>query len=306
MIITRTPLSIKVLGFFTDHKNWYEENGGSTLGICIDKYVYVFGRKLNSYEKENLSECKYIDLTKKYLNSIKINADDITINYLCDLPINSGLCFKQALIVGILKTILSLKKVYFSNKQLSLVCNEILEKHLKENVFASDSFFCTNGGLNYLKIDKLGNVLSSSIKLNHDEIKTLINRIGLFYLGDFNTNYEIPTKQKSKEIWSIFKHCEDGILNLSNNLDIITLIKNISNSTKIKNASFSCDKNQIHEDFLNKCIFSKLTGYDIDHDGKFGLIYNINEIGNDLKLLNSFNKINFSLDFFGSSVILCE
>jgi len=307
MIITRTPLSIKILGFFTDHKNWYEENSGSTIGLCLNKYVYVLGRFFNNYEKKQEDNCEYIKAVKAYLKIIKISSEDINIEYFCDLPNNSGLCFKQSLIIGILKTILCLKKIYFSNKQLSLTCNDIIINYLKEECFISDSFFCTNGGLNYSKIDKFGNVLLAAIKVNKDQIQALINRIGLFYLGDFQIKHEIPNKQKNKEIWSIFKHCDDGISNLCNQIDIKSLINNISYSAKIKNTSFILQKDSIHDEFANKCTFSKVSTYDIDSDGKFGLIYNSDEIkSNNLNLLNCFNKIDFSLDFFGSSIILCE
>ena len=41
MIITRTPLRIRLAGGGTDFPDYFRREGGAVLSMAIDKYVYV-------------------------------------------------------------------------------------------------------------------------------------------------------------------------------------------------------------------------------------------------------------------------
>ena len=46
MIITRTPFRISLFGGGTDYPAWYQENGGSVIGMAINRYCYISIREL--------------------------------------------------------------------------------------------------------------------------------------------------------------------------------------------------------------------------------------------------------------------
>ena len=46
MIVSRTPFRISLFGGGSDYPTWYLENGGSVLGMAIDKYCRISVRHL--------------------------------------------------------------------------------------------------------------------------------------------------------------------------------------------------------------------------------------------------------------------
>ena len=104
MIISRTPYRISLLGGGTDYPSWYETHGGAVLGTTIDKYCYIFVRKLPPFfSHKHRVVYSQIELVRDHRELVHpaVRAalmefssecpDGIEIQHMGDLPARSGL-----------------------------------------------------------------------------------------------------------------------------------------------------------------------------------------------------------------------
>ncbi len=135
MIISRTPHRISFFGGGTDYPAYYNEYGGKTLGVAINKYSYLNVRKLPPFfmhkhrivysKQENV--CNINDIqhpsvreTLKYFNvdyGLSIHHDG-------DIPARSGMGSSSAFTVGLVNSLNALEgsllKVNLLKKQYIL------------------------------------------------------------------------------------------------------------------------------------------------------------------------------------------
>ena len=131
MIITKTPFRISFFGGGTDYPEWYKKYGGEVISTTIDKYVYISVRKQPHffdhkfrivYSKDEkvktLNEIKHKPV-REILKYLKIN-NGLQIHCDTDLPARSGVGSSSAFVVGLLHTLLKIKKKKLIKKFLLL------------------------------------------------------------------------------------------------------------------------------------------------------------------------------------------
>ena len=142
MIISKTPYRISFFGGGSDYPNFYKKYGGSVLSATIDKHIYITARFLPKFfkhkyrivwskieEVESISQIKH-PVVNKLLKYLKIN-EGLEIHYDGDLPAGSGIGSSSCFTVGLMNTLLNLKKINLSKKYYERGCR----------ITGSNSFF---------------------------------------------------------------------------------------------------------------------------------------------------------------------
>lgn len=308
MIITKTPLKISFIGSYTDHPDWYLKNGCMVIGASINKYVYVIARVNKIIEPSN---CKITNYVIEYLKNKKINCDNIVLHHFSDMPCNFDFGYNTSLVIGILKAIYSINNIYKTNHELSIECNEIFKIN---NLFClhADSFLSSYGGFNVIKFDRDNSVLRIPLNACEEVIDYFKNNLSIYNLQnsnqetlfDFDEIKKVIESKKDKELWIIKKMSEDSVdFFMSNRYKDI--IMNIAKTFSIKESCFYKTNKYYSSDFSSKCIFSKVSAFDISsHNGYgCGIVYSTDSRKN-FKLLECFNKIDLEFEFYGSHIIL--
>ena len=308
MIITKTPLKISFIGSYTDHPDWYLKNGCVVIGASINKYVYVIAR-INKFVES--SHCRITNYVIEYLKSKKINCDNVVLHHFSDMPCNFDFGYNTSLVIGILKAVYSIKNIYKTNHELSIECNEIFKTN---NLFClyADSFLCSYGGFNAIKFDKDDSVLRIPLNTYEEVVSSLKNNLSVYYLQnsneetlfDFDEIKKVIESKKDKELWITKKMSED-CMDFFMSGRYKDIIMNIEKAFSIKESCFYKTNKHYSSDFSSKCIFSKVSAFDISsHNGYgCGIVYSIGGVKN-LKLLECFNKVDVEFEFQGSHIIL--
>ena len=127
MIISKTPYRLSFFGGGTDYPAWFKKNKGAVLSVTIDKYIYILLNAKSSFFHQD-----YRIVYRKTENKKKIQLIDhpsvrecfrhfdlkggIEMNYMGDLPSQSGMGSSSAFTVGLLNSIYELKKIKINKK----------------------------------------------------------------------------------------------------------------------------------------------------------------------------------------------
>ena len=113
MIITMTPVRVSFLGGGTDYPEYFEKNGGATLGTSIDKYTYITVSPLTEFFKHSIRVsysktelCATVNdiqhpSVRECLRFMGIEKG-VEINVVSDLPARTGLGSSSSFTVGLL------------------------------------------------------------------------------------------------------------------------------------------------------------------------------------------------------------
>ena len=132
MIISRTPYRISLLGGGTDYPSWYEKHGGAVLGTTIDKYCYIFVRKLPPFfPHKHRVVYSQIELVRDHRELVHPSvraalmeyasefSDGIEVQHMGDLPARSGLGSSSSFTVGLLNALNALRGKMTSPDELA-------------------------------------------------------------------------------------------------------------------------------------------------------------------------------------------
>lgn len=206
MIISRTPHRISFFGGGTDYPAYYNEYGGKTLGVAINKYSYLNVRKLPPFfmhkhrivysKQENV--CNINDIqhpsvreTLKYFNvdyGLSIHHDG-------DIPARSGMGSSSAFTVGLVNSLNALEGRMSSKSELTKKAIYIEQNLIKENVGSQDQTFAAYGGFNLINFLQNGEISVNPIILNKQRVATFQNNIMLFFSGLSRTASEVVEEQ---------------------------------------------------------------------------------------------------------------
>src|SRR6185437_7003821 len=130
MIVSRTPFRISLFGGGSDYPTWYRENGGSVLGMAIDKYCRISVRHLPPFFEhrhrivysriELVNEIETIEhpAVRAILREMSVR-DGIEIHHDGDLPARSGLGSSSSFTVGLLNALNALKGRHVTRYELA-------------------------------------------------------------------------------------------------------------------------------------------------------------------------------------------
>jgi len=162
IIITKTPFRVSLLGGGTDFPAFFNQHGGATLGMAINKYLYVTANSLTrlfdkrirvSYSKLEMVD-DYSALQHPYVRQIMITHEALhqggflDIHTFSDLPAASGMGSSSAFTVGFLNALYLLNGRFVQPKQLAQEAIHIERVELQEAGGWQDQVFAAYGGFN--------------------------------------------------------------------------------------------------------------------------------------------------------------
>lgn len=190
MILAKAPLRVSFLGGGSDIQHHFEEHGGATVSMAIDKYVYVSVMKTpHRHIKVSYSQQEVVDDVNDIKNDIVRETlkwygieSNIEINTFADIPtIGTGLggssAFTCALIAALDKLLYNKDPNPFDVAELACM---IEIGCCGWNIGEQDQYASAFGGMNFIEYSLTGNRVSR-MNANHvaDKcvlIPTLITR----------------------------------------------------------------------------------------------------------------------------------
>jgi|TARA_B100001093_G_scaffold419026_1_gene410477 D-glycero-alpha-D-manno-heptose-7-phosphate kinase len=322
MLITKTPYRISFFGGGTDYPEWYRKNGGAFLSTTIDKYVYLTVRQLPSFSDSNyrivwskvetVNKIKHIqhNVVREMLNNFKLKTG-MEVHYQGDLPARSGMGSSSSFVVGLMNSLLNIKKKNISKKNLAKKSIYFEQKILNEVVGLQDQISATYGGFNKVDIDKKGNFRIKKIKITN-KIQEFNKNLFLIFTGINRTANEIAgqyvsnLKNKEYEMKEISSQVKEGeSLLLSNRFDDFGHL--LHEGWKLKKSLGKVITNKKIDDLYNFSLKNGALGGKIlgAGGGGFMLLYvPKNKILSLKKKLKKITVIPFNFSKTGSEILL--
>lgn len=206
MIITRTPLRSSFVGGGTDYPEFFRAHGGATLGMSIDKYIYITVSPLTeffdyniriSYSKTEL--CSSVDdiqhpSVRECMRYLGIEGG-VEIVAVSDLPARTGLGSSSSFTVGLLHALHAFKGEMVSRHQLAEEAVFVEQQLIKERVGVQDQYTCAIGGLLNLQFNGEERIDAYPMPVSKERIGALSERLMMFYTGLQRSAHEVLGKQ---------------------------------------------------------------------------------------------------------------
>lgn len=328
MIFCKTPFRISFFGGGTDLPQWYNENGGLTIAMGINKYCYLLIRNLppffpfkyrvryfkNEFCK-NIKDIKHKSIRHALLHYHKKN-NGLEIVHSADLPAQSGLGSSSAFSVSLINSLVRFNsKKILSNYDLALLAIGLEQNILKEAVGSQDQMSCSLGGLNILNFKKTKIKVE---KINHKNlnIKNMLKLSSLYFVG-FPRSAETIEKEKLKNMKKNFDHFKEihqialeakkYFLN-PKKLKINEINRLMVESWELKKSLSKKVSNNHIDNLYNFALANGASSGKILGAGGGGFVFFLSKNENERKKLeisfkNKLTKINFEIDDAGSQII---
>ena len=209
MIITRTPFRIPLGGGGTDLPSYYRKYEGALVTAAINKYMYIninepavsSNVRLN-YSKteevliENISYIKH-DIVRETLKYLKI-VRPLEISSMADLSAGTGMGSSSSYTVGLLQGLNQMIRRHVPLSDLAEEACKIEIDLIGKPIGKQDQYAAAFGGILQMSIDRLGRVIYMPLKLDHEIIYELENRLLMFYTGIQRDANNILKEQSDK------------------------------------------------------------------------------------------------------------
>ena len=209
MVISKTPFRISFFGGGTDYPVWYEKYGGSVLSTTIDKYCYIFTRRVPPFfdykyriryttreEVNDISQIQHPSV-RESLNYLSVN-NPMEMVHTSDLPARTGIGSSSAFTVGFLNSLYALQGKMIPKKQLALDAIHVEQNLIKENVGSQDHTASAFGGLNRIDFGGAEKISVKPIIMNPSRLESLQDHMMLFFTGFSRSASEIAGEQIKK------------------------------------------------------------------------------------------------------------
>ena len=327
MIINKTPLKISLIGGGTDLPVYFREFEGTTIGLSIDKYLYVFLRKANIISDYNYRVLYSQEEISNNIKSIKHpvvrevlkfyqEKSPLEIIYTADLPSKIGLGSSSAFTVGMCKSILEYRKIKKKKLNIAYDAIEIEQNKIGEVVGSQDQVLCSFGGLNKIKFKKNNEIVVSPINIGDKNKKILTESMLLLYTNRrrIAENVEKNKIKNIKENQQLINNLHE-IKKLANQMKLLLEKKNLDLKTIGSLISYSWEEKKklsklITNDEIND-IFQLSIKYGV-YGGKllgaggggfFLLICDPTRKEDLKKKFKNYKILDVSIDNYGSRII---
>lgn len=214
MIISQTPLRISLFGGGTDFPEFYLKEGGCVLTSAIDKYIYVIAKHRYddllrvSYTKtemvSSVDELQH-ELIREALRLSNV-ARGVEIITLGDIPSEgSGLGSSSTVTVGTLHALAALGENKPTNEDLARNACSIERDILHKPIGVQDQYIAAYGGIQFIRFNQDGTNTLERMKVHPETLRTLNDKLLLFYTGTARKAEEILEEQKS----NIYDHMSE-------------------------------------------------------------------------------------------------
>jgi len=263
MVISRTPFRMSFFGGGTDLPQWYKENDGAVISTTIDKYCYVFVKRLLPFLDYNFRVVYTTQELKKTIEEIEHPAVRECIRFMLmkherleivhsgDLPARSGLGSSSSFTVGLLNALYALNGKRISKENLAIQSILVEQNYIKEAVGDQDQIAASFGGFNHITFNKDGFKVN---RLYHNSFnEEFNNHLLLFFTGFTRNAFEVEQQKIDK--------MEEKVSYYNKLSEITKEALTYFNET----ASLKCIGKLLHENWLiKKELCDKVSNKEID------------------------------------------
>ncbi len=209
MIVVRAPFRLPLGGGGTDLPAFYHKHEGFLITAAINKYMYININEpaIINKIKINYSQVETIDVDK--INELKHEIVRETFKYLkiyrpieissmADLSAGTGMGSSSSYTVALLQGLNAMLRRHISVKELAEEACKIEIDLMGKPIGKQDQYASAFGGIIQLDIDRLGNVTVTPLKLDHEIIYEIENRLMMFYTNIERDANEILGEQSRK------------------------------------------------------------------------------------------------------------
>jgi len=318
-------VSFECVGGGSDYPGHYLEHSGRVLSTTIDKYCFIFIRKLSQffehkyrvvYAKTELTNS--IDeiennRVRECLKFLKVN-DPLEICYIGELPARSGSGSSSVFTVGLLNALYCYSGKFPSRKQLSEEAIYLEQEVLKEKVGSQDQTAAAFGGFNYIKFSNNG-IIVSPVIAPQKRINELENHLLLFFTKITRDSSTVISKfvndisSKKMILRNMASMVNDGLQILSSNKDIRQFGELLDEAWQYKKQTSSNISNHYIDYTYDKAKELGAIGGKITGAGSGGMLLLFVESKNQKKVINGLSDLvhtQFKFDYTGTNVIFYE
>ena len=323
MIITKTPYRISFFGGGTDYPTWFEKHPGAVLTSSINKYSYIYYRKLPpfldhlsqvvSYNMERIKCNSTIEhpLVKALLEYLSIK-DGVSIYHDGDLPARSGLGSSSVFTVGALQALAALNKEPLSKHELAQEAIHVERHIVKDEVGLQDQVEAAFGGINKIEFYKDHSFKVFPLNLSASRVLELQSNMMLFYTGVVRQASHIAAQkvahfdEKQAVLQKMYEMVDTSIDILDTNKPIEDFGILLDETWRLKKSIADPISTALIDDLYSKALDAGALGGKIlgAGGGGFFLLFvppeNQNKV---LKALDNFLHIPFEFEFLGSKIL---
>jgi D-glycero-alpha-D-manno-heptose-7-phosphate kinase len=209
MIVVRTPFRLPLGGGGTDLPSYYKKYEGFLVTAAINKYMFISVNlpaivdkiKINYSKTEivGLDEIDKIehDIVRETLTYLKIR-QPLEIHSMADLSAGTGMGSSSSYTVGLLRALNAMQRRYTSIQELAEEACKIEIDLIGKPIGKQDQYAAAFGGIIQLEIDKLGCVNVTPLKIDHETVYELENRLLMFYTKIERDANKILDEQSSR------------------------------------------------------------------------------------------------------------
>jgi D-glycero-alpha-D-manno-heptose-7-phosphate kinase len=192
MIITRSPLRISLGGGGTDLPSYYREHSGFLIAAAIDKYVYITLHqtfvedliiKYSKMERDKSVEEVQHPLIREALRLTRVEAPNLEITSMADIPAGTGLGSSGSFITALLKALHTYKKNLVHPHELAEQACQIEIDILREPIGKQDQYIAAFGGITCFRFLPNDQVEAWPLKIDTDTLYNLEDHLLLFFTG---------------------------------------------------------------------------------------------------------------------------
>jgi D-glycero-alpha-D-manno-heptose-7-phosphate kinase len=205
MIICRTPFRISFTGGGTDLKEYWGQHGGCVISTSINRYIYLSmhpyfmaDNYFLKYSKNELvdtvDDIKH-EIIRECFNRYGIKGVDF--NSSADIPAGTGMGSSSAFTVGLIHLCRTYIEKMSVKEDLAREACEIEIDVLGAPIGKQDQYAAALGGLNYIRFDRDGSVVSEKVIMPPTAYRALQDNLLLFYLGGTRSANDILKNQKT-------------------------------------------------------------------------------------------------------------
>ena len=230
MILTRTPLRVSLFGGGTDYPSWFTEHGGATLGMAINKYVYVGVKHMSPgqlgwdgqpiryrVQYSHVDDCcDPNDIKHPAVRAAiqHLELDDLSLEFhiFSDLPGRSGLGGSSSCTVGILHAldlliVTDLHREYGGFRGINTATDRELANYaigleqdvIGETVGCQDQIFAALGGVRTLEFRTDESWEAAPLFLSHERQLELESSLLLVMTGIMRDAHEMAARQVTEQ-----------------------------------------------------------------------------------------------------------
>jgi len=205
MIVSRAPVRVSLIGGGTDYPEWFKTNGGSVIGVALDKYVY----NTIALKRPYFDDYKYRLVYNKIEAAMRLceiehpairevlryfKIDKLEVYNYGDVPSHSGLGTSSSFVVSLIRSLKMLEDVPVTRDSVAKLAIKLEREIMEEPGGWQDQIFASYGG--WLRIRFGPGETYSVVQYHGSEFRDLEERMLVVFTGKSRLSFQVSADQK--------------------------------------------------------------------------------------------------------------